>query len=48
LASQRAQTDGATSSGVCCPERLSSMRRIQISAPDPRWERTSAIDHSVG
>ena len=47
LAFHSSHTDGAKSSGVSRPARMSSTRRRMMTAPDPRCDSTWAIDHSV-
>lgn len=48
LAIQRSHTPGAKSSGVSRPSSASSKRRVVMTASEPRWDGTSALDHSVG
>ena len=47
LAFQSSHTDGANSSGVALPARMSSRRRRIMTAPEPRCDSTWAIDHSL-
>ena len=48
LAFHSSQTDWAKASSVARPASESSSRRCMITAPDPTWDKTSAMVHSLG